>query len=90
MNTGEIIRRLKKECNIYEVYHKTGFHCVREAKNGHSQKVEVDILDAGPDVDPPLRYSCEAKSEDGKVATGNPAETINEMLSIVHWDKLDR
>ena len=72
MNTGEVIRELKNCANIFEVYRKTTFKCYRKGKNGNTQEVEVSILDAGPDERPELRYHCVARSEDGRIATGNP------------------
>ena len=90
MNTDEIINALKKHANIYEVYHMTSFHCFRTDKNGNTQAVDVDIFDAGPEVNPFSRYSCEAKTKDGKMVYGNPASSIGEMLYKVHWDELDR
>lgn len=89
MNTREIISGLKQEAGFSEVYHKTGFHCVRKDKGGKEQEVEVDILDAGPDVNPTFRYSCIAKSKDGKTATGNPDSSIPVVLMHVNWDNLD-
>ncbi|MHC4538052.1 MAG: hypothetical protein ACYS6K_29335 [Planctomycetota bacterium] len=89
MNTEEIIRGLKQEANFSEVYQKTSFHCIRTDKNCIRQEVEVNILDAGPDVNPSFRYFCVAKSEDGKVATGNPDSSIALVLMHVHWNNLD-
>ncbi len=89
MNTEEIISRLKQKANFYEVYHKTSFNCVRTDKDGNSQEVDVDILDAGPDVNPNMRYHCVAKTEDGKLATGNPDSSIALVLMHVHWNNFD-
>ncbi len=89
MNTGEVISELKKRANFFEVYHKTNFECIRTDKNGRTQTVEVSIFDAGPDVNPQLRYHCVAKTEDGKMATGNPESSIDMLLLHVHWNNLD-
>lgn len=89
MDIDEIINRLKKHANISEVHHKTSFHCYHTDKNGNTQEVEVDILDAGPD-DPQLRYHCTARSEDGKTATGNPASSLDVLLMGLHWYDLDK
>ncbi len=90
MNTEEIISGLKQEADFSEVYQKTSFHCIRTDKNCSRQEVEVNILDAGPDVNQSFRYFCIAKSEDGKIATGNPDSSIELVLMHVHWHNLDR
>jgi hypothetical protein len=84
------ITKHKKFHGIFEVYHRTSFQGYRTAKNGESQKVEVDIFDAGPNVNSILRYHCVATTEDGKRATGNAAESVDIALAIVHWGDLDR
>ena len=89
MNIEKVLTKLKKHANFFEVYQKTTFSCCRTDKNGNTQKVEVDILDAGPD-EPQLRYHCVARSEDGKRATGNPHSTIDMVLMAVHWYDLDK
>jgi len=88
-NIDETINRLKKYDDFDEVYHKISFQCLR-TKNGKNQTVDVDIFDAGPDVHQPARYYCVATLEDGKKAYGNPASTMKQAASIVHWDELDR
>ena len=90
MDTNEVIRKLKKHADIFEVYHKITFSCFRTNKEGNPQAVEVEILDAGPDVNPNIRYHCVAKTEDGKMATGNPAESLSLVLTILHWEDLDK
>lgn len=89
MNIEKVLAELKKHANFFEVYQKTTFECFRTDKTGNTQKVEVDILDAGPD-DPQLRYHCTARSEDGKTATGNPASSIQTLLYGLHWYDLDK
>lgn len=88
MNIEEIFAQLKKYANIFEVYQKITFTGYREDKNGNTQEVEVDILDAGPNRSE-HRYRCIARSEDGKMATGNPESTIDMALLHVHWNNLD-
>ncbi len=88
MNIEGIVAQLKKYANIFEVCQKTTFTGYREDKSGNTQKVEVDILDAGPNR-PELRYTCIAQSEDGKMATGNPESTIDMAILGVHWNNLD-
>ncbi len=90
MNIEEIIAQLKKDANMFEVCQKTTFTGYREGKNGNNQEVEVDILDAGPNtIRPECRYACIARSEDGKMATGNPDSSIEMAILGVHWINLD-
>lgn len=89
MNIEKVIGELKKHANIFEVHQKTTFECFRTDKNGNTQKVEVDIFDAGPD-NLSTRYHCKARSEDGKTATGNPASSIDIVLTSLHWYDLDK
>jgi hypothetical protein len=89
MNEVEIMKKLKKVAGFYELYHKTSFIGYRHPKSGGSQKVSVDILDAGSEAGD-IRYACEATSEDGKVATGNNGPSLEVVLATVHWQDLDR
>jgi hypothetical protein len=89
MDNQAIIGRLKKVTGSYEVHHKTSFQCFRRAKDGSDQDVTVEIWDAGPDVNPNLRYTCVAKAVDGRSATGNPDFSIDAVLTHVHWSELD-
>lgn len=59
-----------------------------EARWG-DEPVTVEIRDYGPG-DPAHRYMCVAKTEDGRVAAGNGAETPLMAMLIAHWNKLDR
>jgi len=79
---------LKQNANVVELYQKTTFTGFSEDKNGIVQEVELDILNAGPNR-PEHRYRCIARSEDGKMATGNPESTIDMALLHVHWNNLD-
>ena len=89
MNPIDVIAEIKKEADFSEVFHKTSFVCVRKTKKGETQDVVVEILDAGPDAGM-KRYVCVAVSKKTrKEATGNPAGSIREALSIVHWKDLD-
>lgn len=87
MDAREVINRLQQEGGLSEVSQVFFFEGYRKTKGGDLQEVTVKILDAGPGESE--RYTCEAASEDGKVARGNPAGTIDEALAITHWYKLD-
>ena len=90
MNNDDVIRALKKMGGAFEVYHKTEFLLYRNAKAGGVQEVTVTILDAGENVDRGLRYQAFATTKDGKSAAGNPADSIETVLAILHWGDLDR
>ena len=83
------IPEIQKFGGFFEVYHKNSYLCYRRTKKETVQKVIVEILDRGLNVKPDLRYFCEAKSEDGKKVSGNPASSIDSALARVHWEKLD-
>ena len=72
-----------------EVYQKTDFLIYRQRKDGFSQGVTVTILDAGLDSPAGTRYHAYAEATDGATASGNPENSIDVALSIVHWGDLD-
>ncbi len=80
---------LLKDVGFFEVSHVTSFDCHRVAKDGTGQEVRVEILDAGLEVDPYLRYQCVATTKDGKVVTGNPDSSIDGVIYTVQWHRLD-
>lgn len=67
----------------YEVRH---FRLYRQTKRGTLQRVDVEVLDEGRAGQ--TRYSVYAKSEDGKLAAGNPAPSLQVAIAIVHWGEL--
>lgn len=91
MSPLELIPKLKQlpGVNFRSVEHVTYFLCDRDTKHGRYQRVTVEIHDAGPDAPAGLRYTCVAKSDDGKAATGNPNASIDVVLATVHWGDLD-
>lgn len=70
---------------VLQVQLKKEFLVRRNLKNGDVQKVTVEILDAGPNVDPQRRFKCIARAENGRTAAGNSAKTIETALALVHW-----
>jgi hypothetical protein len=83
----ETLRAVKREAKLFEAYKVTRFTGYRQTQHG-VQEVDVEILDAGPDVDPGFRYHVLASAE-GKETSGNPGRTPLEALAIVHWFELD-
>ena len=66
-----------------EAWHRTDFTVY--TTDGH--KIAVTILDAGP-TGSRNRYCVKATTEDGRMASGNAAESIDAALSIVHWGEI--
>lgn len=87
MDISKVIKEIKDH-DFFEVYHKTSFKCYKDNDDGSSQQVDIDIFDAGSEKGN-LRYSIEARAENGNFATGNPASSIDEALDIVHWGDLN-
>ncbi len=88
-NLREHLRRVPG-LNMEEIHQVTTFRCYRRTPDGGRQAVIVDILDMGMDAPADLRFTCQAFTEDGRFANGNPSKTIDEALAIVHWNKLDQ
>ena len=65
------------------------FSGYRETREGASQHVRIEILDGGERGHPMYRYNARIHRDDGKMVTGNGARTLDEALSIVHWEELD-
>jgi hypothetical protein len=65
----------------------TTFKCYRQSADGRIQEVTVEIQDRGLGDSP--RYSCVARSDDCKAASGNSADQIDVVLSTLHWGDLD-
>jgi hypothetical protein len=90
MNENQVIKQINEMEGFFETAHKTSFTAFRRAKDGTEKEVCIDILDAGSDTDSQSRYSCEARTENGRMATGNPASSISDVLLTVHWHQLDQ
>ena len=88
MNNEEVMNKLKTAGNMFEIYNITSFRGYRRTKEDNVQKVIVNILDMG-EAAGGLRYSCEVRSENGKVITGNPASDVDAAIDLVHWQELD-
>jgi hypothetical protein len=87
MQTDAVIAYLNNLPHLFEAAHVTTFKCYRETADRRTQEVTLEILDAGPGVGP--RYRCVARSDDGKVASGNPGDRVDSVLSTLHWWDLD-
>lgn len=86
LSTMKILREMTK---MREIAHVSTFRCYREIRGVGMKQVTVEILDHGPEAGV-VRYSCNATTEDGTKATGNPADSIETVIATVHWGDLDR
>ena len=87
MEPHVVVALLNHAPRLFEAAHVTTFRCYRQSADGRTQEVTVEILDKGPGDSP--RYSCVARSDDGKAASGNSADQIDVVLSTLHWWDLD-
>lgn len=87
----DLIPELKSRVGLTEAYHVTTFKGYRKSgpQVGDIQEVTVEIWDAGPERRA-SRYMILAVSEGGKVASGNPVDSIETALALVHWADLDK
>ena len=84
----ETLRALKQAGKFFEAYEVTRFTGHRKTQDGIDQEVEVEVLDAGPDVEPHRRYLVVASAEEKKTI-GGPGHTPREALAGFPWYKLD-
>ena len=87
MEAHVVVALLKHVPRLFEAAHVTTFKCYRKSADGRTQEVTVEILDRGLGDSP--RYSCVARSDDGKTASGNSADRIDVVLHTLHWGDLD-
>lgn len=88
MSSVEILDQLKAVTGAFEAYHRTEYVVYRDTASGGVQEIHIEVLDAGPSK-PHIRYQVTATSDEGKKATGNPSESLEVALAIVHWHDLD-
>jgi len=85
IDAEDVKKNLRKFGGFSRFYEKKSFHGYRKTAKGKEQEVDVDVeYDNG-------RYICIAtRRDDGKSVTGNPAESLLEAISFVHWYELDK
>jgi hypothetical protein len=86
----DTLLKLQHGPSFFEAYEVRAFICHRRKHDGETQRVTVEILDAGPTSTPDRRYRCRAVSEDGRRAAGSHADTIDRALATVRWSDLDQ
>ena len=98
MDTDDVVACLNDLPRMFGAAHVSRFRCYREAADGRAQRVVIEVYDEGRMVGAPdddgqhvsvRRYSCVARSDDGKVASGNPAGNVRTALSTLRWQDLD-
>lgn len=92
MEPHAILAWLEKDRDVFfEGYHihssYLGYH---KRPDGTTTKVTVTVYDRGLNAAADYRYHVDAVTEEGARATGNPAESIESALAMVHWHNLDR
>ncbi|MHB1006822.1 MAG: hypothetical protein ACYC3S_14430 [Chloroflexota bacterium] len=92
MESGDIqkiIGFLKQRVDFAEAYQVTSFTGFRQnPTDGEIKQINIDILDAGPEATMP-RYQLFAHDEDGRIAHGEAADTVDAVLAGVHWFHLN-
>jgi len=97
IGTDAVVAYLNEMPRLFGAAHVTRFRCYREAADGRAQRVILEIYDEGLMVQQQddgqevevRRYSCVARSDDGKVASGNSADKVSTVLPTLHWWDLD-
>ena len=85
-NALDLIRQLD---DVVEAYEVRTFQVVRRFRDGNQRPVTVSVYDAGS-KSIVGRYRVEVRTEDGeKEASGNPDNSLEVALAIVHWGRLD-
>jgi hypothetical protein len=87
IDKAAVMKELKKH-GFIEISHKTSFVGYRKTEQGGAYRVSIDILDAGEGAGN-IRYHCVPTREDGKIAAGNEASSIEDAIRLVHWWELD-
>ncbi len=88
IESKEILFRLKNAGSFFELYEVTTFMGYRNDTQGNVCAVEIKVFDSGEPGS--KRYHVIAEDEHGRIATGNPASTIDEAITFVHWFDLDK
>lgn len=84
MDIGAIIRLLHDTGVLTEMAHVTAFQGARVTEDGEEIPVRVAILDYGPEFTED-RYMVVAEDDDGAVASGESAATVEAAIKAVDW-----
>lgn len=84
----EAFHILKDRGGFFEVFQEWTYVGHRHAKDGTLQRVEVTILDAGPEQ-PEQRFRAIAMTRDGRQAKGSASPTLEQSLGTIDWRVFD-
>jgi hypothetical protein len=74
---------------IFEAYRKTIYEVARRRRDGQTQMIQINILDAGPEALPQHRFHCHAVAEDGAVTVTGLVQDPYTAIGIIKWASLD-
>ena len=86
MRDDEVLKELMKASQSFESYSVQRFLLYRKTKSGETQRVDIEVLDAGEEQ--ANRFSIHAHTQDGKTASGNPNKSLSAAIALVHWGNL--
>jgi hypothetical protein len=89
MDPLDVLELVRKSAGLFEAYRGTTFKGHRDAADGGTRLVTIEVWDAGPGAEG-ARYHVVAADERGRTATGTPADSIEVALAVVRWGDLDR
>jgi hypothetical protein len=92
VNPANVIKQLMElpSLGVLTVQHVSTFEVHRRKNEMETQTVTVRVYDAGENAVSGRRYSCTAQSEDGLVASGNSAASLEEVFATLHWWDLNK
>jgi hypothetical protein len=85
----DTLQTLRKAGKLAEVYRVHRYKAYRDDALGLGREIEIEVLDRGPEFSH-SRYGLKARDEDGRVATGNSAATLEEAILLLHWEDLTK
>ena len=92
MDRWELLRRLKEASNANELFEVTQYVGYRQDPDGEVGEMvafNIQVLDAGVDAPADSRYLVVTNDDDDRMATGEPAESVEAAIDAVHWHELD-
>src|ERR1041385_32595 len=88
-SVSDILRDLKVNTGIFEVYESRIFKAYRTDEQGAIQAVTVELLDGGPGA-PGGRYQLMLCDERGRRVVGASHDNLQVAISLAGWSALDR
>jgi hypothetical protein len=89
MTPTEIIRLIKKSGYLF-VYQKTIFDCYRQTEDGCTEKLLLEILDAGEDFEKDARFGCIVKGDKQRVLRSGFGPSVEKAILEAHLRKPQR